>query len=336
MKSGALTNLATVAMAFFLAVLTWTYLFMQGNGPAEIEVLFQPQIDSAEFAGVTWKGPDGQDLLEGGSLKIRVLGPKADVRTLALRPKVFACTIQVDPKDLAGPQGTFRRPLEREDFNLPGTFTVDPLPRLTMRFVRFEEREIELGVTPYSFEGTPRQGFEVESVTTVPRRIKVKAPADVRDLERVPIRRVPVAGRSESFSVPLWQLEPPPGLRIVPMEPFAAEVKIALRPAVRQIKSELHVLARSEHLPRIQLETREVVLELRGPEQVVEEAAARPGIFHPYVVVTDKDLETAGPKTLTELGCHILDPPFLGRLTVVVMADAQPSARQARVLIRPR
>jgi hypothetical protein len=323
-------------MAFFLAVLTWTYLFMQGNGPAEIEVQFLPRIDGAEFASATWSGPGGVELPEGGALKVRVLGPKADVRTLALRPKVFACSVRIEEKDLAGAQGTYARSLEREDFNLPAAFVVDPLPRLTLRFVRFEEREVELGVTPYSFEGTPRQGFEVESVTTVPRRVKVKAPADVRDLERVPIRRVPVSGRSESFSVPLWQLDPPPGLRIVALEPFAAEVKIALRPAVRQVKSELHVLARPEHLPRIQLETRQVVLELRGPEQVVEEAAARPGIFFPYVVVTEKDLESTGPKFIAELGCHILDPPFLGRLTVVVMADAQPAARQAKVLIRPR
>ncbi len=336
MKSSALTHVTTVVMALFLAMLTWTYLFMQGNGPAEIEVQFLPKIDPGEFASVSWKAPDGDDLPEGGSLQIRVLGPKADVRTLSLRPKVFACEFRVDSKELSGLQGSFRRPLQREDFNLPATFTVDPLPHLTVNFVRFEEREIELGVTPYSFEGSPRQGYEVEAITTIPKRIKVRAPANLKDLDRVPIRRVPVAGRDDSFSLPSWQLDPPAGLKIQTLEPFTVEVKLTLRPAVRQLRSDLHILAHPDHLARIQLETRSVVLELRGPEELVQQAAARPGIFHPYVVVGEKELETPGPKTVAELGCHILDPDFRGRLTVVVMADAQPAMRHAKLVVRPR
>jgi hypothetical protein len=333
-KSETLTRLTTLGMALFLAVLTWIYLFMQSNGPAEIEVQFLPKIDAAEFASLSWKDADGDELAAGGSLKVRVVGPKADVRTLALRPKVFACEVLVDPKELQGPMGTFRRHLQREDFNLPPVFQVEPLRTVTVRFVRFEEREIEIAATPYSFEGSPRPGYEIESIAAVPKRIRARVPADAKELERVPVRRVPVEGRTEGFSIPAWQIESPAGIPVQPLDPFAVEVKIVLRPTVARIRAPLHVLAPSGSLGRIALQTTEVVLELRGTQEAVHAAAAKPAVLRPYVLVAEADLQAPGAKELSEFGCHILDPQLQSRLTVVVMADAQPDQRKAKVQVR--
>src|SRR5436190_19199367 len=131
-------------MALFLSFLTWFYLFTQGNGPATISVQFLPKLDMKNFASVTWE-TDGQELSPERSLSIRVVGPKVDVNNLRLRPNIFTCEFNVNPGDLAGARGTFRRQLVREDFVLlPHNITVDPLPVITIRYVKYDERTIEL------------------------------------------------------------------------------------------------------------------------------------------------------------------------------------------------
>ena len=61
MKRYFLTNLTTMVMALFLSFLTWFYLFTQGNGPAEIDVRFMPQLDMKDFASVAWEDAEGRD-----------------------------------------------------------------------------------------------------------------------------------------------------------------------------------------------------------------------------------------------------------------------------------
>ena len=178
MKRYLVTNLTTMIMALFLSFLTWFYLFTQGNGPAEIDVQFLPKIDSKDFASVTWQDAEGRELTPEGSLHVRVLGPKVDVNSLRLRPNDFTCKLSVNPKELAGSRGIFRRPLVREDFNLPPNIIVDPLPVVAIGYVRFDERTIELTADRTSFEGTLRRGYEIESITPTPRRIKARVPAD--------------------------------------------------------------------------------------------------------------------------------------------------------------
>jgi len=330
-----LTNLTTMVMALFLSILTWIYLFTQGNGSSDVEVLFRPSLDMKDFASVTWEDAQGHELTPERSLVIRVVGPKVEVGSL--RPNDYACDFRIDPKDLKGAQGVFRRPLVREDFNLRHNMNVDPLPAVAVRYVRYEERMIEVVADRTSYEGFLRPGYEVLSIIANPRRIKARVPAGQTDLDQVGIRNVPLEGKTESFSLPGWFLNSHAGdLRIQPLEPFTVEVKIALRPAAKRITADLHVSAKPDHLKRIELETRTVTIELRGPEDLVLAAAQVPAVFVPYVVVSDKDLEPPGPKNISELGCHILDPKFQGKLEVVIMPDEKPENRQAKIKALPR
>jgi len=336
MKRYFLANFTTMIMALFLSFLTWFYLFTQGNGPGDIEVQFLPKLDMKDFASVTWEDSEGRELTPERSIRVRVLGPKSDVNGIRLRPNVFVCEFGVNPKELAGPRGIFRRPLIREDFNLPRGVLVDPLPVVAVRYVRFDERMVELTADRTSYEGTLRRGYEIESIATSPRRIKARVPADRTNVDKVGIRSVPVEGRTESFSLTGWFLSDlASDLKIQPLEPFTVEVKIILRPSSKQFHADLHVSARPEHLKRIELETRSVMIELRGPDDLVQEAAKQPAAFVPYVLVTDKDMEPQGPKNIAEMGCHILDPKYQGKIEVVLMADVKPENRQVKVKILP-
>jgi YbbR domain-containing protein len=334
-KRYIITNFATMVMAFLLALLTWVYLFTQGNGPGEVEVQFLPRLDMKDFASVTWEDEQGRELVPERSMRIRVLGPKVEVGSL--RPNDYACEFRIDPKDLKGAQGTFRRPLTRNDFNLRSNISIDQLPLVTVRYVRFEERTLEIQADRSSYEGSLRPGYEIESITPIPHRIKARVPADKPGVEKVWIRNVPVEGKIESFTLSGWYLSGLAGdLKIQPLEPFAVEVKIALRPATKQFSSDLNVSAKPDNLKRIELETRTVTIEIRGPEDLVQEASQRPAAFAPFVLVTDKDMEPAGSKNISELGCHILDPKYQGKIEVVLMADVKPENRQAKIKVLPK
>lgn len=335
MKRYFLANFTTMVMALFLSTFTWIYLFTQGNGPGDVEVLFRPSLDMKDFASVTWEDAQGRELTPERSFVIRVVGPKVEVGSL--RPNDYACEFRLDPKELKGAQGIFRRPLVRDDFNLRRNIIVDPLPAVAVRYVRYEERVIELTADRTSFEGYLRPGYEVESITPNPRRIRARVPADKLGVDKVGIRSVPLEGKTESFTLTGWFLSAlADDLRIHPLEPFTVEVKIALRPANRRIVADLHVSAKPDHLKRIELETRTVTIELRGPEDLVQAAAQVPAAFVPYLVVTDKDLEPPGPKNISELGCHVLDPKFQGKLDIVIMPDEKPENRQAKIKVLPK
>jgi len=333
-KRWFLANFTTMVMALFLSFLTWFYLFTQGNGPAPVSVQFLPKLDMRNFASVIYEGTEGQELTPERSLIIRALGPKGDVNSMRLRPNIFACEFNVNPGDLAGARGTFRRQLIREDFNLPHNIVVDPLPVITVRYVKYDERTIELIADRTTYEGTLRPGYEVESITPTPRRIRALVPADRTAIDKVGIRSVPIEGKTESFSLTGWFLG---GLatesKIQPLEPFTVEVKIALRPASRQIHADLHVSARADHLKRIELDRRTVDIELRGPEDLVQEAAQNPAVFIAYIVVTDKDMEPKGPKNISEMGCHITDPKYQRKIQVVLMPAEKPENRQVKITV---
>lgn len=337
MKRYFLTNFTTMIMALFLSFLTWFYLFTQGNGPGEIEVRFLPQLDMKNFASVTWEDADKRELVPERSIRTRIVGPKVDVNSLRLRPNIFTCEFSIDPSELSGASGSFRRPLIREDFNLPHNIVVDPVPVVYIRYVRYDERTIELIADRTMVDGSLRPGYEIESITPTPRRIRARVPADKPSVDKVGIRSVPVEGKTESFALTGWFLS---GLaseaKIQPLEPFTVEVKIALRPAARQIHADLHVSARADHLKRIELESRTIPIELRGPEDLIQEAAQNPAVFIAYIVVTDKDLEPAGPKNISEMGCHILDPKYQGKVQVVLMPNEKPENRQVKIKVLPK
>ena len=332
MKRYLTANFATMVMAFLLAMLTWIYLFTQGNGAGEVEVQFLPRLDLKDFASVSYEDEDGHELVPERSFRIRVMGPKVEVSNL--RPNDYACEFRIDPKDLKGMQGSLRRPLSRGDFNLRTSINVDPLPSIVVRYVRFEERSLDLQADRNSYEGLLRPGYEIESITPIPHRIRARVPADHPGVDKVWIRNVPIEGKTESFSVPGWSLSTlAADLKIQPLEPFAVEVKMALRPATKQFPADLLVSAKPDNLKRIELQTRTVTIEIRGPEDLVQEAAQRPAMFVPYVVVSDKDMEPPGTKNISELGCHILEAKFQGKIEVLLMPDVKPENRQAKITV---
>lgn len=334
MKRYIVTNFATMVMALLLALLTWIYLFTQGNGSGEVEVQFLPRLDMKDFSSVVYEDEQGRELVPERSLRIRVMGPKVEVGNL--RPNDYACEFRIDPKDLKGNQGSFKRPLTRADFNLRSTINIESVPALFVRYVRYDERVLELQADRNSYDGSLRPGYEVESITPIPHRIKARVPADRPNVDKVWIRNVPVEGKTENFSVPGWTLSSLAlDLKIQPLESFAVEVKIALRPAIKQFAADLSVSAKPDFLKRIELQTRTVTLEIRGPEDLVTEAAQKPAMFVPYIVVTDKDMEP-GTKNISEMGCHILDPKYQGKIEVLLMADVKPENRQAKITVLPK
>jgi hypothetical protein len=79
-----------------------------------------------------------------------------------------------------------------------------------------------------------------------------------------------------------------------------------------------------------------VTAELQGPRELIE--AASEAAFAAYVVVTDADLATPGPKNinLPSLGCHVLDPKFAGKVSVHLMPDVTPENRQVKITVLPK
>ncbi len=334
MKKIFLENLATKAMALLLAVLTWVYLFTQGNGTAEIQVEFTPPVlDPQVFASAVYRDAQRRELAPAGPLQVRLSGPKGDVRFLSLRPpKTFSCKFQVDPKLLDSPKGTVTLSLETAYFGLPPAISVEPLPsaQVTLEYVKYLDREVDLIPNSVPWEGEPREGYKVDSVTVLPARIKAKVPADRTGADRVEIRTLPVAGRFESFTVERWELEP--GSRIVAQTPFSAEVKVVGVPATRRFPLVLHLMTREENKGHVKLETKNITVELQGPKELIENAPE--SAFVVYVIVTDADVATPGPKNinLPQIGCHILDPKYRN-ITVALMPDLTVENRQVKITI---
>ena len=337
MKKIFLENLATKAMALLLAVLTWVYLFTQGNGTEQIDVEFQPPaFDPGLYASVVYKDAQGRKLDPGGALPVRLSGPRGDVRTLKLRPPLtFACKFPVDPKLLAAPRGTLPINLEHAYFGLPATIQVEPIPssQLTLEYIRYLDREVDLEIP--AWDGDPREGYKVDSILILPARVKAKVPADLelKPDQKVPVRRIPVAGRFESFTLERWELEP--GSRVAIQTPFRAEVKITAVPAARRLQLDLVLAAKEENKALVKLQTKSVTVELQGPKELID--GAPESAFAAYVLVTDADVATPGPKNinLPQIGCHILDPKY-ARVGIVLMPELTPENRQVKVTVEKK
>ncbi len=54
------------------------------------------------------------------------------------------------------------------------------------------------------------------------------------------------------------------------------------------------------------------------------------------MVVTDTDMAPEGPKTVSQLGCYILDPKFRDQLAVILMPDEKPENRQVKIKVNPK
>ena len=334
MKKIFLENLATKAMALLLAVLTWVYLFSQGNGTAEIQVEFTPPVlDPQVFASAVYRDAQHREIPPGDPLQVRLSGPKGDVRFLSLRPpKTFSCKFQVDPKLLDSPKGTVTISLETAYFGLPPAITVEPLPsaQVTLEYVKYLDREVDLIPNSEPWEGEPREGYKVDSVTVLPSRIKAKVPADGTGVDQVEIRTVPVAGRFESFTVERWELEP--GSRIIAQTPFRAEVKVVAVPATRRLPLDVHLMTREENKGSVKIDSKKMTVEIQGPKELIDNAPE--SAFVVYVVVTDADAATPGPKNinLPQIGCHILDAKYRN-VTVVLMPDLTVENRQVKISV---
>jgi len=329
-KGLLLGNLSTKAMALLLAVLTWMYLFTQDTDHNDLDVLFLPRIDTSDFASVSFTTSEDRPLVPGQAFKVRVTGPKGEVR--ALRPRTFKCEPAIDSQTLDDLQGRKDLVLQRRDFDLPDKFGVDPLPSstLTLRYVKFVTRTVRILAEPTDYLGEPAPDCVVESITPVPAEIEARVPADRGDLREFRIKPVRLDRNPGDFTV-AGEFDDP---AIQPRRPFELRVRVAPAPKTARLTLDLNLSAKPENLRRIELEDKSILVEIRGPEELVREAEKRPALFHPYAVVTDTDMEPPGNHTISQLGCHVLDPKFQARLTVVLMPDVKPENRTVKIKVK--
>jgi hypothetical protein len=194
------------------------------------------------------------------------------------------------------------------------------------------ERTLDVAVSRFDYEGRPRAGYRVDSIGSSVPRVKCRVPADrAEELRQVRIRPVPVEEKQETFAIE-WEISAADRQQNVKLlEPFRVEVKIVPDVVPKRITVDLALSGRPEVLRKVELETKSIVLELQGPEELVNGAPET--AFAPYVVVVERDVQTPGPQNLTEIGCHILDPKYRG-FTVVPMADVPPPNRAVKVRVK--
>jgi len=337
-KTLILENLGTKAMALLLAILTWSYLYTQGVGSKDIQFEFLPApLDPEVFASVTYS-VDGRPLAPGDAFPVRVAGPKGDVNNHSLRtPKYFKVAVGAEAKDLTEAQGSHAVTLTRDSFAIVGeNIDCEPLlgSQIMIQYVKFREKPLELVATPFDTQGRPKVGFKVESITPSVPRIRAKVPADIADqVDRVRIRPVPVEEKELSFVLE-WEIEAAAKARnIRPLESFRVDVRIVATPFTRSFHPDLHLNAPPKVAQRVTLETSSIKIELQGPEDIVR--AAPDTAFRPYVLVSEADVATPGPKLIKEagLGCHI-DPAYQGKVRVVLMPDDPPQNREVKITVK--
>jgi len=334
MKKLLFGNLSTKFMALFLAALTWMYLFTQDTDQNNLDILFMPRIDTRDFASVSFATSEEKPrpLTPGQLFNVRVTGPKGDVK--ALRPRTFKCEPLIDPQNLTELHGSKDLVLQRRDFDLPDKFGVDPLPSatVTLRYVKFVTRLVKLTATPDDYLGAPAPDHKVVSITPVPSEIEARVPADREGLKEVRIKPVPLDGNRGDVTVTGEIDEPDIQLK----RAFEVRVQIIPVPKKARLTLDLTLLAKPENQSRIERGEKSVEIEIQGPEELVREAEKRPAVFQPYVVVTDTDMEPPGPKAIAHLGCHILDPKYQGRITVLLKPDTKPENRPVKVTVQAK
>lgn len=328
MKESFLRKFATMGMALLLAFLTWVYLVTQSNDRVDIEVEVVPKISVPDLAWIRFMNGQGQEVVPGSWLTVRVSGPKTDIRNL--RPRAFKCDFTIDAEVTSLPAGTFKVKIERENFDLPKKFAIESLPLVfSVQYAKFVERTLEVLATPEQVEGPPLSGFKVESITPARQKIRARVPAD-RTVETIPIQRVSVVGKA----IDVRMDNPPladPSIQPLRDETYRVEIKIIPIPFVRRVTVDLKVAAAPDLLKRFELEDKAITIEIRGPEEDVR--SAPDSIFFSSVVVQEKDLDTPGPRNISEVVCHILDPKYRGRLSVELMPDVNPANRQVKIKV---
>lgn len=337
MKQALLGNLGTLVMALVLAILTWVYLFAQDRGTEVIEVEFNPPALSPDsFASVTYVDAKGNRLDARSLLQVRLTGPRGAVNEHARRPPgVFKCEPAVKPEELNKQAGTRDLTLERTHFSVPGGADIDVEPiagrLITLQYVTWHTKQVRVTATKDSYDGTPAEGYRVESVVPLTPLVRVKAPADkASQVESVRIKRVPVHGRFADFPS-RGELDPSQyTFPVIPVDEFQVEVKIARVPGTRTIERPLVPLA-PPTAKKFSLAPDKIKLLLEGPPELVEKAPE--SAFQPFVRVTAGDLDSP-LKNLDDFGCHV-DRPYQGRITVIFMPDVEPKNRQVVLTVQP-
>jgi len=337
-------NLATKAMALFLALLTWAYLFIQGNASDEIDLEFRPpELDKEVFASVVYRDANKDVLLPGDILRVRLSGPKGDVSALKVRaPKTYVCNVSLDPKKLDKDQDDTVRIDLREQavfFGIPGSVKVEPIPAptITLKYVKYHKRPVKLVVPAAAWIGEPAAGYEVESVKVSQEPIEVKIPADrSASVNEVAIGPVNVGGQDKPFVVERQELGPDAQEQnIRPLGKFIVSVNISQVKETRTMTVDVTVSAKPENHKRIDLGTGTIKVGVRGPKEAVEQVTPQDLVV--YVLVTDKDMEPPGPKLINEsaIGCHV-DQKFRGKISVTIMPDDKPENRQVKITVREK
>ncbi len=329
MKEAFFEKLGTWAMALFLALLTWLYLFTQDQDTRSFDAQFDPpSLDAKEFAQVRYLQGE-RELSRGSSISIEITGPRADVEALAQRS--LRCRPRFDPLSLKENQTTITLELEHKDFDLPSHFILKtlPTPEITVEYSRYKKKVVKLVTGPEYHIGSPSSGFEIRSIAAYPSEVLVRIPASLHEeTTSVPIRKIPVHARSESFWHHDWSIEDTPpaggGARIILLERFSVYVGIGPAETSRKTTVPVHLSAPSGH--DVELLTKDIEIRLWGPEQMLKDAPD--SAFWVTAIVTEDKLQTPGQKNITALECAILDPRFRGVIRVELMPEVKPENRE--------
>lgn len=354
MKGLLLDNLATKAMALFLAVITWVYLFGQGLDTKTIFVEFvAPEFDPKVFAEVRFFNPQGTEIEPGDLIRVDIRGTKEDIQPHVNRVRgTYKCQPAVKPESLTAEEpAELPYELKRQDFTVPleeeisVSLSDSEDNQITVRYVKYRQKQLVLKPPARAYTGRPGRDYMVESVTPIPGTMEAWVPADLyADVNEVEFEPVVVDNKVETFTV-VGRLGPKAtATRIRPVndeQPFQVEVKLALQTVSETISAlPLRINVSPEHQDRVRIvDPKVVTIQIQGPKALVQRAKDLPvATFQPYLIVTDADVAQVGEKRIggDQLRCNILDPLLDGKIKVVVMSDFEAANRQVKVEVMPR
>ncbi|HTF55923.1 MAG TPA: hypothetical protein VK661_01525 [Planctomycetota bacterium] len=274
-------NYGTMAMAFFLSLVTVVVLTKRPD--AETQVTIYAQFTPVVRADVTSLRyvADNQEVTDRILVTISGDRPQIEVIQLTCRPILDEGKFPSDPS-----KRQIILQLTSHDFGI----TAEMAKRITVQNVtlriqysRFEVKSLPIRVLLTDLVDRPKAGFKVEGVRAVPPEIKVRLPAD-NAIKALPIRPIRISGRSASFVAPGDLDNENPDLREVKaQESFTVEVDVV--PVQFQLElPDVPVFLSSPPLTGHAvdlLEPKSVRVILEGPEEIVK--SVHPEQLHVFV-----------------------------------------------------
>ncbi len=308
-----LNNKGAKLLALLLAVITWYAI--------------QPSISFETIVSdvpVRVTVDSGWAVLEQspGSAEVHFRGSREGIRDLPLQQLEVA----VDMRGEAYEE-TITVPLELSDVNAPPAVRPFHIRPSELVLSVDQERGREVPVRPL-IQGSPPEGYEVESVTTEPPTVTVSGPR--QRLETIEaIRTVPIdmEGRLQSFNVRV-DLVSPSRTWTARMDPERVEVQVVLTERAATATFEdlrIRTMTDAARQPAMDVTPTHVTVELVGRAELLNELTPRD--IRVYVDLTEIRPEDASQELPVRV--HVPARVRVDRLepaTVTIRTNEQPSA----------